>query len=319
MLSRFGLSPRVVLVVTTSFTAAAAVAWVGLDRGDTPAPVQTVPAIASQVSATPTAAMTPVLAAVSTIEVGSQIMPEAITQVVMGKPSHLDVFLADTPTNRQALPTLVAPRTIPAGTPFVRSDLVAVPVVAKRDAVISDTAALLSPGMRGISVPVTAEMAVAGLITRGDRVDVLLSYDAPSDMHAVRTVLRNVRVIATDQTTKVSNEAPSSPPKTVTLELHPEGVKVLTLAKRTGNLVLVLSPRGAGDRPVIADDAPVLSSQFSGFTTPVATASEKSVRIIRGGTSSATVMVPVGSIGRASGQAQLRSNSLHAIAANPSK
>src|SRR3954454_1393002 len=41
-------------------------------------------------------------------------------------------------------------------------------------------AAVLSPGMRAISVPVTVISGVSGLISPGDRVDLVLSYSVPS-------------------------------------------------------------------------------------------------------------------------------------------
>src|SRR5690348_6897218 len=64
-------------------------------------------------------------------------------------------------------------------------------------------AAVLQPGMRAVSVPITATTAVSGFIYAGDRVDVLLTHvlsgDKSGQHTATETVLRNARVIAMDQ------------------------------------------------------------------------------------------------------------------------
>src|SRR5947208_1470660 len=70
-------------------------------------------------------------------------------------------------------------------------------------------AAVLRPGMRAISVPVTITSGIAGFIFPGDHVDLLLTYALPAapseasksnyDHKAAETVLRNIRVIGIDQ------------------------------------------------------------------------------------------------------------------------
>src|SRR6266568_516144 len=71
-------------------------------------------------------------------------------------------------------------------------------------------AAVLRPGMRALSVPVTVTSGIAGFIFPGDQVDLLLTYAVPApekgadagekyQHRAAETVLRDVRVIAIDQ------------------------------------------------------------------------------------------------------------------------
>ena len=65
-------------------------------------------------------------------------------------------------------------------------------------------AAVLQPGRRAVSIPVTATTSVSGFIYAGDRVDVLLTHalsaNEGKDQHnATETILRNARVIAIDQ------------------------------------------------------------------------------------------------------------------------
>ena len=65
-------------------------------------------------------------------------------------------------------------------------------------------AAALGPGMRAISVPVNTTTGVAGFIFPGDHVDIVLTQtvegggDGPP-LKASETVVRNARVLATDQ------------------------------------------------------------------------------------------------------------------------
>ena len=69
-------------------------------------------------------------------------------------------------------------------------------------------AAMLTPGMRAISVPVNATSGISGLVFPGDRVDLILTHtfsqgteSEPMPRRASETVLRNIRVLAVDQRT----------------------------------------------------------------------------------------------------------------------
>ena len=121
--------------------------------------------------------------------------------------------------------------------------------------------AVLLPGMRAVSVPVSATSAVSGFIYAGDRVDVLLTHtlNSPQGQHkATETILRNARVIAMDQ--KVDS-APTDKPdvaKTATLELTPKQTEIVTLAVKMGDLSLVLRSlqENADTDSAAAEDAP---------------------------------------------------------------
>jgi pilus assembly protein CpaB len=104
-------------------------------------------------------------------------------------------------------------------------------------------AAVLQPGARAVSVPVTATTAVSGFIYAGDRVDVLLTHviNAKDGQHnATETVLRNARVIAMDQKLDFSPGDKPDVAKTATLELTPKQSEIVTLAVKMGDLSLVL-------------------------------------------------------------------------------
>lgn len=68
-------------------------------------------------------------------------------------------------------------------------------------------AAVLTPGMRAVSVPVNETTGIAGLVFPGDRVDVILTHTVrpetggigPRTLRASETVLSDIRVLAIDQ------------------------------------------------------------------------------------------------------------------------
>src|SRR5437660_1437968 len=131
--------------------------------------------------------------------------------------------------------------------------------------------AVLQPGTRAVSVPITATTAVSGFIYAGDRVDVLLTHvlipigqsgqGGQGGQHtATETILRNARVIAMDQKLDF---APGDKPdvgKTATLELTPKQTELVTLAVKMGDLSLVLrslqDTNDDGRDPAAIENAP---------------------------------------------------------------
>ncbi len=124
-------------------------------------------------------------------------------------------------------------------------------------------AAVLQPGTRAVSVPITATSAVSGFIYAGDRVDVLLTHvlraEKGQQHTATETVLRNARVIAMDQRLDFSPGDKPDVAKTATLELTPKQSEIVTLAVKMGDLSLVLRSLQDNEErndPDIADNAP---------------------------------------------------------------
>jgi pilus assembly protein CpaB len=120
-------------------------------------------------------------------------------------------------------------------------------------------AAVLGPGMRAVSVPVTATSDVSGLIFPGDRVDLVLSHQIRDDVHpnaparmASETVLSNLRVLAVDQSTANQNNTPVLA-KTITFEVTPKQVEIIEVASSLGNLSLSLRSLAQGEEGGGAD------------------------------------------------------------------
>ncbi len=110
-------------------------------------------------------------------------------------------------------------------------------------------AATIKPGMRGIGIAVTAETSAGGFILPNDRVDVVLTRDVSSGNgrkeFATQTVLRDVRVLAIDQTAHPEKDKDNVVGKTATLELTPVQAEMLAQAQQLG--VISLALRALGD------------------------------------------------------------------------
>lgn len=108
-------------------------------------------------------------------------------------------------------------------------------------------AVVLQPGMRAIALPVTVETGAGGFILPGDRVDVLqnrkieASGGSGSNQETVSNVImRNLRVLAIDQTTQPEKDAKALVGATATLEVPAADAPVMARAKSQGDLVLAL-------------------------------------------------------------------------------
>lgn len=111
-------------------------------------------------------------------------------------------------------------------------------------------AAILTPGMRAISVPITPETGAGGFILPNDRVDVILTRReraAGQDTFVSDTILSNVRVLAIDQTIQERDGEKVVVGRTATLELQPRQAESLALARQLGELSLAL--RSLADAP----------------------------------------------------------------------
>ncbi|WP_445192004.1 Flp pilus assembly protein CpaB [Sphingomonas sp. Tas61C01] len=110
-------------------------------------------------------------------------------------------------------------------------------------------AAALGPGMRAVTFPVSAQTSVAGFVFPGDRIDVVLTSTVPgggdgAPLKVSETVMRNVRVLATDQRTDNSvGEDGKTVVRTfgtVTVEATPKLAEQLAVAQTLGALSLSL-------------------------------------------------------------------------------
>jgi pilus assembly protein CpaB len=109
-------------------------------------------------------------------------------------------------------------------------------------------AAALGSGMRAITVPVNASTGVAGFVFPGDHVDLVLTQqvegggDGPA-LKVSETIVRNIRVLATDQRITDKDKDGKTEVKTfsnVTIEVTPRIAEKVAVAQSMGTLSLSL-------------------------------------------------------------------------------
>jgi pilus assembly protein CpaB len=136
---------------------------------------------------------------------------------------------------------MVVRNAITAGQPLTRGTL-----VGPQDR--GFLAAALGPGMRAITVSVNDITGVAGFVFPGDRVDMVLTQtvtgggDGPP-LKVSETIVRNLRVLATDQRTDSKGEDGKPVVKSfgnVTFEVTPKIAEKIAVAQSLGSLSLVL-------------------------------------------------------------------------------
>jgi len=147
--------------------------------------------------------------------------------------------------------------------------------------------AVLGAGERAVSIRVVDDGAAGGFIQPNERVDVLLNQSV-NGIQSVETLLRNVRVLAIahrlgdvgtkaewdDQPVRDPEEgtapAPFGGEVVATLVLDAAQAEVITAARRTGELSLVL--RSVRDSTAGADSAEQTANQRIRLTSPFWTA-----------------------------------------------
>ena len=127
--------------------------------------------------------------------------------------------------------------------------------------------ALIPPGMRAVSVRVNEIVSVAGFVTPGTRVDVLLT-GAPtgSGEQQTTTVLQNVAVLASGHTLERTSSGEAQNTAVITLLVTPDDAQRLTLASSEGHIQLAL--RNPLDTK--QDEVPASNSRglFHGMSAP---------------------------------------------------
>jgi pilus assembly protein CpaB len=152
---------------------------------------------------------------------------------------------------------------------------------------------VLSPGSRAIAIPVSTGGASTGLLSPGDRVDVVLTQNftnnsnnqneelrhTPLTRRSVsETVVENLRVLAIDApdtkpTTVAANPANGNFGRTVTLEVTPDQVELINVAAELGKLSVALrSVTGpttlAASSPTDTDKVEHIKPKWAGDVSP---------------------------------------------------
>ncbi len=243
---------------------------------------------------------------------GSILKPEHLGRIPMEDAAITAEMVLAGPDGQTLLVGSVARQPLAKGVPIARSA-----VVQPGDR--GFLAAVLPQGKRAISIPITEVAGISGLITPGDRVDLILTYslagesiDALREVRASETVMSNIRVLALDQRLGQPATGPDGRPlgeatpiaRTATLQVSPREAEMITLATSLGDLSLILNsvhdggqgvedaadPAGPAELRHMTLDSDVTSLLMrSGLETAVAAEASQILRIqiVRGAKSGA--------------------------------
>ncbi len=102
-------------------------------------------------------------------------------------------------------------------------------------------AAIMTPGMRAVSVRVTPETSAGGFILPGDHVDIIFTAEErKTKKRIITTLLRDVRVLAVDTQFAENTEEATINGDNVTLEVTPVEAEEFIFARASGELSLAL-------------------------------------------------------------------------------
>lgn len=131
-------------------------------------------------------------------------------------------------------------------------------------------AAVLAPGNRAMTVPITATSGNAGFVFPGDMVDLIMTAKLEIEREGEKketkrdyaaTVLTAVRVLAIDQKTE-NAKGETVVGKTATMEVTPKQAEIVALAMQVGQLALSLRSL-ATDSPESVDGESVAAASFA--------------------------------------------------------
>jgi pilus assembly protein CpaB len=146
----------------------------------------------------------------------------------------------------------------------------------------STLAALVSANMRALTVRVNDVIGVAGFLLPGNRVDVLSSRKTNDRRAVTETILRNIKVLAVDQSASTDQNEPVIV-RAVTLEMTPEQTEILVRARTEGEIQLTLrNPLQEEELVAEAEPEPVKAEVVVPKRAPEPRSRSTTVTVIRG-------------------------------------
>lgn len=181
-----------------------------------------------------------VLVAQRALPVGTILTADSISFQPWPKELVQDAYFMEGQADMAKLLGTVVRNPVTAGQPLTQGSL-----VAPGDR--GFLAAALGPGMRAVTIPVSARTGVAGFVFPGDHIDLVLTQAVKSPLgqsfKASETILRNLRVLATDQSTEqetIDGKTRVRTFSTVTVEVTPKIAEQVAVAQTIGTISLSL-------------------------------------------------------------------------------
>jgi pilus assembly protein CpaB len=185
---------------------------------------------------------------------------------------------------------------LPPGAPRKKSDVVGHGVIipiSKGEFILPNRLAgenagsglpsLIPPGMRAVSVRVNEVVSVAGFVTPGTRVDVLLTgTPGGGGDEETTTVLQNVAVLASGHTLERTSSGEAQNTAVITLLVTPDDAQRLTLASSEGHIQLALrNPLDTKQDEVAASNARGLYGKAAAPPAPVVHVAPRHVEMVK--------------------------------------
>lgn len=189
--------------------------------------------VSHRVTATPMAKTTRVVAAAADIKLGSILRENDLTTTeIVGTPPQGAITNIQDAIGRGVVSDLYA------GEPILENRL-----AAKGSG--GGLAATIPQGMRAAAVKVDEVVGVAGFVTPGMRVDVLVSGNPPGTSNATegtltKTLLQNIQVLSAGTDIQKDAEGKPQQVQVVNLLVSPEQAQLLSLAGNETRIQLVL-------------------------------------------------------------------------------
>jgi len=161
-------------------------------------------------------------------------------------------------------------------------------------------AAVLTTGMRAVSVPVTATSGISGFVFPGDRVDLILAHNFQSGEGSERklnraseTLLTDVRILAVDQKT-ATKDGDATVAKTATLEVTARQAEMIAVSVKLGELSLSLRSlrrkdlangdvKEDHDRPALRGKTITRDRDVSRLIRSLGAGTDRVIHVVRGG------------------------------------
>ncbi len=174
-----------------------------------------------------------VLISTRDIQRGERLTLEDTNWIAWPKKAVQPTFITDENSQaRDELESAVARSLIVTGEPIVNAKVV-------QAGSSSLMAAIIAPGMRAVTLKVSAETSSGGFILPGDKVDIMFT-GGRSGKGSARTIFKEVRVLAVDTLFSENSGTAHVAGSNVTLELAPSDAQAFISARESGTLSLVL-------------------------------------------------------------------------------
>ncbi len=170
-----------------------------------------------------------VLISTRDIQRGERLSIEDTTWIAWPKKGIQPTFITDEMSDaREKLQQAVARSLIVTGEPIVQAKI----IHAGSSGLM---AAMLSPGMRAVTLRISPETSSGGFILPGDEVDLMHTEGSTT-----RLIFEKVRVLAINTIYSENTESPYIEGSNMTLELSPEDAEVFLTERSNGTFSVVL-------------------------------------------------------------------------------